>query len=106
MISALYRFVQEGLNNSFRHAGGQGQAVYVKVDAKALVVEVRDKGQGVPQSSQSHEALGLLGMRSRVEALGGRFSVESSERGMVVTAAFDLRDLEACDGKFDQHRGG
>lgn len=76
----LYRLIQEALNNAFRHAGGLGQRVCITEEARQLRVEVSDKGPGFDpkQSLVCGEHLGMMGMRERVESLGGLFQVESN----------------------------
>jgi signal transduction histidine kinase len=71
-----YRFLQEGLNNAFRHAGGSGQAVTCTLDGSVLSLIVQDDGGDGPDSLAIPESgLGLLGLRDRVESLGGVFRV-------------------------------
>ncbi len=69
----LFRIVQEGLNNAFRHAGGCGQQVTANVDGDMIVVTISDRGShAVTQaSSHKHVSLGLIGLRRRVELLQG-----------------------------------
>jgi signal transduction histidine kinase len=62
----IYRFVQEGLNNAYRHAAAVGQAVHVVSDGRELTVEVADKGPGCsPSNSFAGGKLGLAGLRAR-----------------------------------------
>ena len=87
----LYRFVQEALNNAYRHAGGVGQAVRADYNGELVVVEVRDEGPGFAAEAltKSNERLGLNGMRHRVEALGGIFEVHSEiGKGTQLTVRF------------------
>lgn len=65
----VYRFVQEGLNNAFRHAGGKGQEVEANLGNGRLALAVRNDVQ--PGQPQPSEGLGLKGLRDRVESLGG-----------------------------------
>jgi signal transduction histidine kinase len=70
----LYRIVQEGLTNAYRHAGGIDQEVTVSRNAGVIEVIVSDGGPGLsPQSGKAgrHDPLGLAGIRHRVEAFGG-----------------------------------
>ncbi len=78
----LYRIIQEALSNAVRHADGVGQVVSVTVANDRLEVEVSDRGPGFTHTTANDEVehLGLVGMRQRVESLGGGFRVES-ERG-------------------------
>ena len=76
----LYRLVQEGLNNAYRHGAGQDQQVSLVGAGDELHFEVTDSGPGFDSAraleGESH--LGLVGMRERVESLGGRFVIESA----------------------------
>lgn len=76
---ALYRVIQEALVNGWRHAGGVGQAVRVTNGDDRVRIEVSDAGPGFDASkiAAAGEHLGLVGMRERVESLGGEFRVES-----------------------------
>jgi signal transduction histidine kinase len=89
----LYRLVQEGLTNAYRHAGGVGQQVTVQCVGDNLAVEISDQGPGFDGSVETgpQQHLGLVGMRERVESLGGVFHVESAPgRGTRITAQFAL----------------
>ena len=67
-----YRVVQEGLTNAMKHAAGSDVLVRLAVQARALEVEVRDRGSAAPSPlATSGAGLGLAGMRERVEAMGG-----------------------------------
>jgi signal transduction histidine kinase len=70
--TCAYRFVQEGLNNAFRHANGTGQRVLVSSNGVKLDIEVSDEGHGLSETDVSGaDGLGLAGMRDRIESLGG-----------------------------------
>jgi signal transduction histidine kinase len=90
----LYRFVQEGLNNAWRHAGGKDQEVFAAVEDGVLTIEVSDRGDreidagGIFTSGR----LGLTGLRGRVEALGGSIAIcQRPEGGTQLTARFMLQ---------------
>lgn len=76
----LYRLVQEALVNAYRHAGGVGQRVALCYHAGQLHIEVADDGPGFRDGGPAEwdKHLGLIGMRERVESLGGNFRVESA----------------------------
>jgi signal transduction histidine kinase len=90
----IYRFVQEALNNGYRHAGGLGQSVTQTADGACIRVEVADGGPGFDTAAVRPEGLGLAGLRERVESLGGRFAIESSKTGTKVTMSLDIDDVE------------
>ena len=89
----VYRFVQETLNNGFRHAGGAGQSVAQTSDDASIQIEVTDRGPGFNPAVVRPEGLGLAGLRERVESLGGRFGVKSSETGTKVWMALNTDEM-------------
>lgn len=92
----IYRFVQEALTNSFRHAGGEGQRVALRTEGCALIVEVSDTGGGFDAAAPRPGSLGLAGLRDRIESIGGTFEVETSPRGTL------LRMVLSMDGRREQ----
>jgi two-component system, NarL family, sensor histidine kinase UhpB len=77
-----YRLVQEALTNVTRHAGAHHVTLRLQRLRDQLVMEVRDDGTGAPAASlATTPGLGLVGMRERVEALGGNFAIESAAGG-------------------------
>mgnify|MGYP001386877355 FL=1 len=79
-MTCIYRFVQEGLNNAFRHAGGQGQSLAARMEGTDIVVEVADTGPGLASTGleQKTSRFGVAGLRYRIESLGGSFQVQSA----------------------------
>ncbi len=95
-----YRFIQEALNNAYRHAGGTGQQVRVRGDAGQLSIEVMDQGPGFDtnQVVNLDDHFGLAGMRERVESLGGSFHIESEiNQGTKVIARLPLQAVGGSD---------
>ncbi|WP_299506803.1 histidine kinase [Cypionkella sp.] len=79
-----FRFVQEGLNNAWRHAEGHGQAVHLRRDGDVLVLSVLDRGPGLaqlPEPVGDDAGLGLAGLTDRVESLGGHISFANRADG-------------------------
>jgi len=77
---AAYRIVQEALTNVSRHAGQACASVHLHYAPDALTVEVSDDGTGV-SPVPAGPGLGLVGMRERVSALGGRLDAGPRESG-------------------------
>jgi signal transduction histidine kinase len=75
----LCRVVQEALSNTFKHAGGRGQAIKARWTEEAVTVEISDTGPGMAPSKRQGKrpALGLVGLRSRLESFGGELIIES-----------------------------
>ena len=92
----LYRFAQEGLNNAFRHAEGNGQALCARCNDGLLEVEITDAGPtSSAKQTSTASGLGLAGLRGRIESLGGLFEFTSEPcRGARLTARFNLADTE------------
>ncbi|MGW1279293.1 sensor histidine kinase [Streptomyces tsukubensis] len=75
-----YRIVQEALTNIARHTGAATASVRIDYRADSLAVHIDDDGKAtltaIPQSG-----LGLVGMRERVTALGGRLCAQPAPEG-------------------------
>jgi signal transduction histidine kinase len=79
---AAYRIVQEALTNVSRHAGQASASVHLHYAPHDLSVQVDDDGQGTVTSTRpAGPGLGLVGMRERVSALGGRLQAGSQDGG-------------------------
>jgi signal transduction histidine kinase len=76
---ALFRVIQEGLTNIVRHANARQVRLALTSDEQRYLLLLIDDGSGIrlnePRTQWSH---GLAGMRQRVQAMGGTFSIEST----------------------------
>ncbi|HTS22334.1 MAG TPA: histidine kinase [Casimicrobiaceae bacterium] len=84
---ALYRLVQEALTNVARHARARRVAVQLTSEeggdapqVQTLVLQITDDGVGAAGAAAG-QGLGLVGMRERVESLGGVFDASSPAQG-------------------------
>jgi signal transduction histidine kinase len=85
--ATAYFLMAEALANVTKHARARRAVVMARVDTRALRVEVRDDGVG---GALTHGS-GLTGLRDRVTALNGMFSVDSRPgRGTLVTATIPV----------------
>ncbi len=75
---AAYYAVSEALTNATRHAHASGVEVSAEVSGGTLRVCVRDDGAG---GADPLGGSGLAGLKDRIEALGGTFSVQSPAGG-------------------------
>jgi signal transduction histidine kinase len=101
--TVLYRVAQEALTNVAKHA--QATLASVKLTRQldgAICLEIHDNGKSfqvrrVP-SGKGKKRLGLLGMRERVDMVGGRFTVESAQgRGTTIRAQIPFENYrKAC----------
>lgn len=80
--TVLYRVAQEALTNVAKHAHASFVKVNIVEVPGGLALEVADNGKafdvGRLSSARWNHRLGLIGMRERVEMVGGRFSVVST----------------------------
>jgi two-component system sensor histidine kinase UhpB len=85
---AVYRALQEGLSNVARHAGATRVAIEVQRADGGVALTVGDDGAGLdrpfdPARLEAEGHVGLVGMRERVQALGGELKVDSRDGGGV-----------------------
>jgi signal transduction histidine kinase len=82
---ALYRIVQESLNNVVKHSGATAVSIDITFQPDQIMVTIADNGRGISDSdlirAQKENRLGLYGMRERVELLQGRFDIRQSPHG-------------------------
>ena len=79
--TALYRIVQEALANVAEHAQAGHVSIALTCAEGRLVLCVEDDGVGFDlQAALRQGALGLVGIRERAEAVGGRLEIESAPR--------------------------
>jgi signal transduction histidine kinase len=81
---ALYRVVQESLNNASRHAPGASVRVVVIVGSDEVEVSVANCGGAA--AVDCPVGVGLIGMRERVEAVGGTLDAGPAAGGWLVRA--------------------
>ena len=93
----LFRVIQEGLNNAFRHGEAKEQTVMVRASGDAITIIVADSGPGPSEASDLHgraHPLGLQGIRNRVEVFGGTTQLKRREpRGAVLIVEVPLETV-------------
>jgi two-component system, NarL family, sensor kinase len=86
---AVYHIVSEALTNVVRHASASVCTVRLCRDDRALRVEIRDDGKGLPPGYQP--GVGLQSIRERSAELGGSAEIrDAPEGGTVVSATLPL----------------
>jgi len=80
---AVYRIAQEALTNAVRHAPGASAAVELSLTAEGTRLTVDSDG---PPGRRTPDGVGLVGMRERAEAVGGRLSAGPHGDGWRVEA--------------------
>lgn len=92
----IYRLLQEALANVAMHANATGALVTLKYRDGHVQLTVRDDGSGMdPEilNDTKRRGLGVVGMRERIETLGGLFTIESGPHGTAVIATLPLEDV-------------
>ncbi len=94
----LYRIVQESLTNVIKHARARRATVRVTRAAEHVEVRVEDDGDGISigDSVADREGFGLIGIRERVQLLGGTLEIVSTpRRGMALVVRVTVSQVRA-----------
>jgi two-component system, chemotaxis family, CheB/CheR fusion protein len=86
---AIFRVLQEALNNIHRHSGAKTAEIEIIRSADAISLTVKDDGQGMllaPSGKAPSMGVGLLGMRERLAQFNGNLNIQSSSKGTVIEA--------------------
>ena len=95
--TTVYRLVQEALTNVAKHAHANRVRVAIGEADGLLRIEVRDDGAGFDPATASH-GFGLAGMQERVTLAGGTLSIDSGERGTVLSARLPANHRDPAVG--------
>jgi signal transduction histidine kinase len=97
LCATLYRCAQEALTNIQKHAHATKILLRLRTEARQVELTVLDNGQGrASQTDSPSTGFGLLGMRERVELLGGRMRASAEPgQGWRVEVILPLRNEDA-----------
>jgi signal transduction histidine kinase len=85
-VGELYRVVQEGLANIYKHAGATSVELSLRYAGDHVVIELLDDGEGIELSGKASRGHGLTIMQERAMRVGGELVVEPrGERGTRLT---------------------
>jgi signal transduction histidine kinase len=92
--TTLFRIFQETLTNVARHAGASRVDVVLRDFAGTLEMRIADDGRGIrPEQVMEGRSLGIVGMRERVRALGGRLEITGRPgQGTIVHVAIPAQE--------------
>lgn len=76
---ALFRLIQESLQNAVKHSKASKVKVEMKMGREAISIFVADNGIGFDFQEINENSFGLVGMGERVEMLGGTISIQSEK---------------------------
>jgi len=91
---AMFRVLQESLTNVHRHSGSSEARVRLFVKDGGAHLEIQDRGKGLPTGVLEHGShggiehfgVGLRGMSERLQHLGGKLEILSTDNGTTVVA--------------------
>ena len=93
---ALFRIIQEAMNNIGKHAGADYVRIGLRKVNGTIELDLRDNGEGFDLEALSSKeslkkGLGLSSMRERTEFSEGTFSIESAKgSGTVIKAVWPV----------------
>jgi PAS domain S-box-containing protein len=89
---AVFRVLQECLNNVHRHSGSKVAKVKILPEESSVTLQVSDQGRGLSSQNGSNPVMGvgITGMRERIRELGGQFEINSGAEGTIVRAVLPL----------------
>ena len=93
---AIYRVIQEALTNVLKHAGTASVALKLLID-DPVMIEVADEGLGLAApKSPDGRGRGVIGMRARIESVGGDFHAGPRAGGGFVVRAVIPRNPDGA----------
>jgi two-component system, NarL family, sensor histidine kinase UhpB len=78
---AIYRSVQEALNNISKHSGAHHFGVSIELRDGCLMLRIDDDGRGFSGKVTASEGFGVKGMNARIKELGGSLRIRSRKGG-------------------------
>ncbi|RZI40983.1 PAS domain S-box protein [Herbaspirillum sp. HC18] len=90
--TALFRILQESLNNVIRHAQASKVRITLRRDGETLFMKIADNGIGIyPDCRRKANSFGLVGIEERINALGGGLQIDSDENsGTTLTVSVPM----------------
>lgn len=92
--NTLYRLATELLHNAHRHAQARNILIQLTIEKEQALLMIEDDGTGM-DSSRMKPGIGLLNIRSRTEAMGGRMNIDSTPgKGTTIIIEIPLANHE------------
>jgi len=92
VYAIIFRIIQEGLTNAFRH----GMATKIRISFwntdSLLHIAIHDNGMGAVKIV---EGIGIAGMKERLEGIGGTLTVQSAVDGFKIIASIPHKENDA-----------
>lgn len=102
--TALFRVLQESLNNVFRHARATRTRIEVSQADGRVTMRITDNGIGIfPGCRRKANSFGLVGMKERIATLGGELTIDTApDKGTALTVSIPVA---AGNTKIDDNIG-
>jgi len=101
---ALFRVLQESLENVRRHSGSKTTTIRLAQQDGTVLLEIKDQGAGMPPdlftdpaTSVAGLGVGVAGMRERLRQLGGQLEIKSGKGGTTVRATVPVAEKEGLN---------
>ncbi|WP_227937242.1 sensor histidine kinase [Alkalihalobacillus deserti] len=92
---ALFRLVQEAVQNAYKHAEPKEIQVKIEIKPTKVIMIIKDDGIGFEPSTKKEGSFGLIGMKERVNMLKGELNIQSKlNRGTVVAIGIPLNSSD------------
>ncbi len=101
---SLYRMIQELVQNILKHAQASVALVQLNYHSQLLLLTVEDNGKGIDTKQAERTGIGLSNLKSRVEALQGRFEVNGRRnKGTYIYVEFDVPLIQSSISDEDKN---
>jgi signal transduction histidine kinase len=104
--TVIFRIAQEALTNVSKHAQSQQATLKLQTGAEQVSLRVHDLGVGFDpdQKQRGEQGWGLVGMKERVESVGGIFQVYSAiNQGTLIEVVIPMNDIDIPGKRSDAH---
>lgn len=92
---ALFRLIQESVQNALKHAEAKEIQVKLEICKEAITVTVKDDGKGFDKNQRRNDSFGLIGMKERVDLLEGQITIDSKKgAGTIVMIQIPILDKD------------
>jgi len=88
----IYRIIQEGMNNCLKHADASEVKIDLMANKRFLKLTFSDNGKGFDTNIlKASKQFGIVGMRERIQGLGGKFELQSDQNGTIITGLIPVK---------------
>ncbi|WP_280769582.1 sensor histidine kinase [Salipaludibacillus daqingensis] len=95
MEVAIFRFVQEAIQNAYKHAEPTSIQIKLELTAERVTAVIKDDGKGFDVLDKKEGSFGLVGMKERINMLDGKLSIDSKPgKGTLIMVQIPITSLE------------